>query len=152
MVYEEQHKVHFKTALFGPFTLDNRSQTLKLGNTQIKVEPLIFELLVYFMLNSGRVISRDELGEKIWQQEYVDNNSINRAISELRRILSHESLPDNVIKTHYRKGYSFNLDVKFDPFNLYGIVIGSTSCLSRQNGQVFLLISLLVVLQLIILF
>ncbi|MBE0370337.1 winged helix-turn-helix domain-containing protein [Pseudoalteromonas sp. MMG013] len=152
MFYEESNKNQFKRAFLGPFTLDNRSQTLKLGNALIKVEPLIFELLVYFVLNPGRVISRDELGEKIWQQEFVDNNSINRAISELRRILSHESLPENVIKTHYRKGYSFNLDVRFDPLNLFSAMSLEIPHLNRQNIQLFFLASLLIILQLVIIF
>ncbi|RJE73255.1 hypothetical protein CWB96_08105 [Pseudoalteromonas citrea] len=150
MFYKETQKNQFKRALFGPFTLDNRSQTLKIDNTLVKVEPLIFELLVYFMLNPDRVISRDELGEKIWQQEFVDNNSINRAISELRRILSHDALPENAIKTHYRKGYSFNIDVKFDPQNILDSMHGGLRALTRHNVQIFLLLLLLIVLQLVI--
>jgi DNA-binding winged helix-turn-helix (wHTH) protein len=148
MFYEETEKNQFKKAFFGPFILDNCSQTLKVDDTLVKVEPLIFELLVYFMLNPKRVISRDELGEKIWQQEFVDNNSINRAISELRRILSHEALPKNVIKTHYRKGYSFNYDVKFDPQGILDSFRGSLTVFTRHYVQMFSLLLLLIAIQL----
>ncbi|WP_286234068.1 winged helix-turn-helix domain-containing protein [Thalassotalea sediminis] len=77
----------------------------------IELEPILFKLLTYFVNNQEKIISRQELIEHVWQQSFVDDNAINRAMSELRKKLSH---PDNsapLIKTHYRKGYSITVDV-----------------------------------------
>ena len=72
----------------------------------MNLEPLLFKLAVYFFANPERIIARQELAEQVWQQAYVDDNAINRAISDLRKALQHPKLTDSVLKTHHRKGYS----------------------------------------------
>lgn len=68
------------------------------------------KLLEFFVRNPQRIISRAELTETVWQHTYVDDNAINRAVSELRKYLSHDSLENPLIKTHYRKGYSLTVE------------------------------------------
>lgn len=79
------------------------------GNKRTELEPLLCKLLLCFAANPGAIVSRQHLVETIWQQSYVDDNAINRAISELRKALQHESLKESPIKTHHRKGYSLQL-------------------------------------------
>lgn len=45
----------------------------------------------------------------MWQQSFVDDNAINRAISELRKQLAHPTEKAPLLKTHYRKGYSLTV-------------------------------------------
>ena len=45
----------------------------------------------------------------MWQQSFVDDNAINRAISELRKQLAHPIEKAPLLKTHYRKGYSLTV-------------------------------------------
>ncbi|MDO6425996.1 winged helix-turn-helix domain-containing protein [Thalassotalea sp. 1_MG-2023] len=81
------------------------------STNDIELEPILFKLLSYFVKHPHKIISRQELVENVWQQTFVDDNAINRAMSELRKKLSH---PENVaplIKTHYRKGYSITVEV-----------------------------------------
>ncbi|WP_286270610.1 winged helix-turn-helix domain-containing protein [Thalassotalea hakodatensis] len=77
----------------------------------IELEPILFKLLDYFVNNQDRIISRQELVEHVWQQTFVDDNAINRAMSELRKKLSHPENAAPLIKTHYRKGYSITVEV-----------------------------------------
>lgn len=77
----------------------------------IELEPILFKLLDYFVNNQDKIISRQELVEHVWQQTFVDDNAINRAMSELRKKLSHPENPVPLIKTHYRKGYSITVEV-----------------------------------------
>ena len=94
----------------GPWQLGVADYTLSNQQQRIELEPLLFKLLHYFATHPRRIINRQELVEAIWQQSYVDDNAINRAISELRKVLQHPELPVSPIKTHHRKGYSLQLD------------------------------------------
>ncbi|MCG9760832.1 MULTISPECIES: winged helix-turn-helix domain-containing protein [Pseudoalteromonas] len=77
-----------------------------------ELEPLLFRMLLYFIENSNRIVTRQELSDEVWQQPYVDDNAINRAISELRKALKSEKQRGQTLKTHYRTGYSFVLDAE----------------------------------------
>jgi DNA-binding winged helix-turn-helix (wHTH) protein len=94
----------------GPWQLGLTDYSLSNSQQRVELEPLLFKLLVFFANNPRRIITRQELVEAIWQQSYVDDNAINRAISELRKVLQHPELPISPIKTHHRKGYSLQLD------------------------------------------
>lgn len=90
----------------GPWRLDAARFALVSSQELRELEPLLFKLAVYFFANPERIIARQELAEQVWQQAYVDDNAINRAISDLRKALQHPKLTDSVLKTHHRKGYS----------------------------------------------
>ena len=79
------------------------------GDKRIELEPLLCRLLHFFANQPGTIVSRQQLIDAIWQQSYVDDNAINRAISELRKALQHPALEQSPIKTHHRKGYSLQL-------------------------------------------
>jgi DNA-binding winged helix-turn-helix (wHTH) protein len=77
-----------------------------------ELEPLLFKMLLYFIEHHERIVTRQELSDEVWQQAYVDDNAINRAISELRKALKSDKQRTQALKTHYRTGYSFSLDVE----------------------------------------
>ncbi|GEK07764.1 winged helix-turn-helix domain-containing protein [Pseudoalteromonas peptidolytica] len=95
---------------FGEWVLDPKSQRIFDGEVARELEPLIFKLLCYFIVNHEAVVTRQDLAENVWCQRYVDDNAINRAMSELRKILRSNKQQSTVIKTHYSKGYSFFLE------------------------------------------
>ncbi|WP_161796367.1 winged helix-turn-helix domain-containing protein [Arsukibacterium ikkense] len=92
--------------LLGPWRINVENFCLEDDNSSLELERLLFNLLRYFLANSQRVIPRQELVEQVWQQGFVDDNAINRAISDLRKALQHPGLTESPLKTHHRKGYS----------------------------------------------
>ena len=115
MVVINESEIEFskkiKEVKFGNWNLSPKHQTISDGKIQRELEPLIYSLLIYFIQNSDKIITRQELVNDVWKQTYVDDNAINRAMSELRKSLKSELQRGQVIKTHYRKGYSFLLDL-----------------------------------------
>jgi DNA-binding winged helix-turn-helix (wHTH) protein len=101
-----------KEVTLGHWKLSPKYQTITDGIISRELEPLLFSLLTYFIKHNDRIISRQELVDEVWKQAYVDDNAINRAMSELRKVLKSEKQRSQVIKTHYRKGYSFSLDIE----------------------------------------
>ncbi|NMR24600.1 hypothetical protein HH219_03395 [Pseudoalteromonas sp. NEC-BIFX-2020_015] len=97
--------------LVGEWQLNVDQQSISDGDNVRELEPLLFKLLCYFIEHNDRIIPRQELAENIWQQSHVDDNAINRAISELRKALKSAKQPGQSIKTHYRAGYSLFIPV-----------------------------------------
>ncbi len=95
---------------FGAWRLNPKQQTINDGVIERELEPLLFKILSYLILNKESIITRQDLIDDVWCQHYVDDNAINRAISELRKALKSDKQRGLVVKTHYRKGYSFFLD------------------------------------------
>ncbi|NSY34761.1 hypothetical protein DS891_14550 [Pseudoalteromonas sp. JC28] len=95
---------------FAQWTLDPKKQTITDGDESRELEPLLYKILCYLLLNIDQIITRQDLIDDVWCQHYVDDNAINRAISELRKLLKSEKFKGVIIKTHYRKGYSLAVD------------------------------------------
>ncbi|TMN87284.1 hypothetical protein CWB72_16255 [Pseudoalteromonas phenolica] len=102
-----------KEVKFGAWTLDPKRQTISDGDAIRELEPLLFKILSYLVINNEQIITRKDLIDDVWCQHYVDDNAINRAVSELRKVLKSEKQKGLVVKTHYRKGYSFFLEPQY---------------------------------------
>lgn len=83
----------------------NRLQHLTEGSIR-QLEPRLINLLCYLAANSDRVISREELVQELWPRVIVNENSLTRAISELRKQLhTTEATITNYIETIPKRGY-----------------------------------------------
>lgn len=73
---------------------------------QRQLEPRLMHLLCYLAANPERVLSRDELVEELWPRVIVNENSLTRAMSELRKHLTISKSPVGAyIETIPKKGY-----------------------------------------------
>ena len=96
---------------FGPWTFYPARCLLVSENIEKELDPLSYKLLNYILEQEQRIILRQELVTQVWQQNFVDNNAINRAISKLRKQLNHAEHQSQLIKTHHRIGYSLTVEV-----------------------------------------
>ncbi|WP_145925060.1 winged helix-turn-helix domain-containing protein [Pseudoalteromonas luteoviolacea] len=116
LITNEMKEVSFsrtvKEVRFGAWVLDPKLQTIYDGEVKRELEPLLFKILCYLIINNQQIITRHDLIEDVWCQNYVDDNAINRAMSELRKVLKSNQQRGLVVKTHYRKGYSFFLSAE----------------------------------------
>ncbi len=70
----------------GPLTLDTRSTKVTLNGMPVKLTSLEYRLLAYLMHHKGKVISRTELIEHLYDQDYDrDSNTIEVFIGRLRK-------------------------------------------------------------------
>ena len=90
----------------GPWQFISNRCVITSNNLERELDPLLVKLLLHFVNKPQQIVSRQALIESVWQQSYVDDNAINRAISELRKQLAHPTEKAPLLKTHYRKGYS----------------------------------------------
>ena len=71
---------------FADLELDQQTKVVKRGETELNLTPKEFNLLAYMMANHGRVLSKAEIAEKVWEMDFDSGtNFIEVYISYLRR-------------------------------------------------------------------
>jgi DNA-binding winged helix-turn-helix (wHTH) protein len=80
---------------------------LKRGGEAVDVEPQVFSLLACLVENRGRVVSKDELIEMVWDGRIVSDGTLNTRINSVRRAVGDDGKRQAVIKTFPRRGYRF---------------------------------------------
>jgi two-component system response regulator PhoP len=93
----------------GPIVLDTRAQTVSVEGKPIELTTFEYRILEHLMLKAGEVISKTDLTEQLYEQDFErDSNVIEVFIGRLRRKLD----PDDRIKpieTLRGRGYRFVL-------------------------------------------
>ncbi len=87
--------------------VDPASYRLLVHGNAVSIEPRVFELVVYLIEHRERVVSKDELLERLWAGKYVTESTLTRAIYEARRALGDDSRQQRIIKTLHSRGYQF---------------------------------------------
>ncbi len=94
----------------GPIALDTARQSVALDGKALELTGYEYRLLEYLVLHAGKVVSKTELTEHIYDQDFdLDSNVIEVFVGRLRRKLD----PDNrlmPIETLRGRGYRFTLD------------------------------------------
>ena len=86
----------------GPIRLDTKTARVTLDGSAIKLTSHEYRLLAYLMHHRGRVVSRGELVEHLYEQDFDrDSNTIEVFIGRLRK-----KIPADYIKTVRGLGYS----------------------------------------------
>ena len=93
----------------GPVTLDTRTQTVSVEGRAVELTTFEYRILEHLMLKAGEVISKTDLTEHLYEQDFErDSNVIEVFVGRLRRKLD----PDDRIKpieTLRGRGYRFAL-------------------------------------------
>ena len=92
---------------FGEFALDCAQRRLLRSGQDVYLPPKTFDLLLYLVRNSGRVIPKDELLEALWPDVNVVENTLAQRIREIREALGEDAHSARFIKTVPRVGYQF---------------------------------------------
>ena len=93
----------------GPIVLDTRRQTVAVDGQPVELTSFEYRILEHLMLRAGEVISKSELTERLYDQDYErDSNVIEVLIGRLRRKLDPEDHL-NPIETLRGRGYRIAL-------------------------------------------
>ena len=95
---------------FANFHLDAAERLLYDGDAAVTLAPKVFDTLLMFVRNAGRVLSKEKMLAEIWDDSFVEENNLAQNISQLRRILG-ESAGTKFIETVPKFGYRFVAEV-----------------------------------------
>jgi len=98
---------------FGAFAVDLRSGELHKEGVKIKLQEQPFRLLALLLENSGEVVTRDELRQRLWPEDTFGafDDGLNTAIKKLRDALGDSAEKPRLIETLPKHGYRFILPV-----------------------------------------
>lgn len=98
---------------FGPYLLDPEEHMLLRDGVAIALKPRVFDLLVIFVENSGRLLTKEDLIGRLWPQVAVEDHNLAVAVHELRKALGDKSPSgQQYIETVPRIGYRFGVAVE----------------------------------------
>ena len=97
---------------FGSFQLDPAQHILLRDGQIVSLTPKVFETLRVLVERDGQVVEKDELLQKIWSDSVVEEASLAKNISVLRKVLSENGSGCSYIETIPKRGYRFTAPVK----------------------------------------
>lgn len=101
--------------LFDDFVFDEEKYKLRKADTLLKVDGKLLKLLAYFLKNSGKVVSKEELLDQVWEGRAISDNIVSVSIAKLRKALGHKQGEREYILTVFGQGYRFLLPVTAMP-------------------------------------
>jgi two-component system phosphate regulon response regulator PhoB len=91
----------------GDIVLNRTQHRVMRREREVHLGPTEFRLLVFFMENSGRVLSRQQLLDGVWGRDaFIDGRTVDVHVGRLRKALIRGSDPDP-IRTVRGAGYAF---------------------------------------------
>ncbi len=92
---------------FGDCEFHSELYTLTRAGQQIHLRPKVYRTLTYLIEHRDRVVSKDELGNSVWDGRFVSNTTIESTVKAVRRAAGDSGEVQRVIKTLTRQGYRF---------------------------------------------
>jgi TolB-like protein len=97
---------------FGDFELDTAKVELREGGIVRPLEPQVFALLALLVENRERMVSRDEIIEKVWDGRFVSDAAVASRLKSARQALGDDGKAQRLIRTVHGRGFRFIGDVR----------------------------------------
>jgi two-component system response regulator RegX3 len=92
----------------GPVNIDVERHQVKINNTSVSLPLKEFELLEYLIRNSGRVLTRSQLIDRVWGSDYFgDTKTLDVHVKRLRAKIEKDPANPVYIQTIRGLGYKF---------------------------------------------
>jgi TolB-like protein len=92
---------------FGSFLLDVVGHVLLRNGEPVALTPKAFDTLVVLVQNSGRILEKKELLDKVWAGAFIGEATLAQNIFTLRKALGRNPLGYQYIETIPKRGYRF---------------------------------------------
>lgn len=97
---------------FDGLSIDFNNRSIDTVNGDYELPPKEFDLLLLLAKNQGKILTKQQIYEKVWGEEYVyDDSNIMAIISRLRKKIEENSSSPRYIQTVKGIGYRFNREV-----------------------------------------
>lgn len=104
---EEPHRLSFRK-----LTIDLDTRIVQIEDGQVELHAKEFDILCYLARNQGRILTKQQIYEEIWQEPYAyDDNNIMGYISKLRKQIEPDPNNPTYIQTVKGVGYRFSREV-----------------------------------------
>ncbi|MDE6408430.1 MAG: response regulator transcription factor [Anaeroplasmataceae bacterium] len=91
----------------GRLQIDFEAKTVRVNNQLCKLTFLEFKLLSYLVKNQGKVVSKEQLFESVWEDRFTQDGTLNVHIRKLREAIEIDPNHPEYIITIWKDGYIF---------------------------------------------
>lgn len=92
---------------FDDFLLNAKERQLLHKDSELKLQPKSFDVLLHLLMSAGNLVTKDELLDEVWSDSVVTPNSLTRCIKQIRAVLEDDANSPKYIETIQRSGYRF---------------------------------------------
>lgn len=93
---------------FEDFTLDTGRFELRRGGEAVSCEPKVFDLISLLAASPGKVFTKDELIDAVWEGRIVSDATVSSCVKAARKALGDTGRAQRLIKTVHGRGFLFN--------------------------------------------
>src|SRR6266540_1144828 len=101
--------------VFGEWTLDTQRYELHRAGRVSRLRRKAFQVLAYLLAHPDRVVSKQELCEQVWPQQFISDAALESTIKAVRQALGDSGRGQRLIQTVYGQGYRFLAAVEAHP-------------------------------------
>ena len=130
---------------FANFRLDPSEKILLNDGKPVPLTPKVFDTLLILLENAGRLLEKDELMRKIWQDRFVEESNLTFNIKMLRKALGDAANNPQFIETVHRRGYRFIAEVKEFQENASSIAQNEKADLLSPSRRPYFLITISII-------
>jgi DNA-binding winged helix-turn-helix (wHTH) protein len=116
------------------FAFDRNNQTFICDGKPAQLSPKAFEVLNYLFTRPRRLVTKEELLDKVWLDVCVVDAVLKNAVRETRKILDDDPKSPTFIETVHRRGYRFVGDKRLIPVQQKNNTSRATST-KRKSSQ-----------------
>ncbi len=92
---------------FGDCQLNTEQYVLSRAGQSTSLQPKVFQVLEYLLLHRDRVVSKQELCDQIWPDQFISDASIEGVIKAVRQVVGDDGRTQWCIQTRRSQGYQF---------------------------------------------
>src|SRR4029453_18840246 len=93
--------------VFGDYEVDTQRDEVRHGGIPCPLEPQVFRMLVYLVQHRDRVVSKAELLEYLWPQQYISETTLSQRLMLVRQAVGGKVRRQRVITPVPGRGYRF---------------------------------------------
>lgn len=97
---------------FASHVLDADLRELSRDGVPVAVEPQVFDLLILLVENRERIVTKDDLIEKVWDGRIVSESTLTSRMNAARKAVGDSGRTQGMIRTIARKGFRFVGEVR----------------------------------------
>lgn len=99
----------------GDWCVEPSLNLIRRGDEEIRLRPKVMDVLMLLAASEGRVVSREEIIDRVWAKEFVADSVLASAISELRAALGDQPGNPRYVETVPKRGYRLMVQVSAPP-------------------------------------
>jgi DNA-binding winged helix-turn-helix (wHTH) protein len=107
---------------FDQYVLDFDQRELRRDGQLVAVEPQVLDLIQFLLAERHRVVTKDELIERVWNNRIISESTLTSRINAARKAIGDSGQEQRLIRTYARRGFRFTGSVQED-----GKAVGSAA-------------------------